>query len=118
MPRRRPQVCSRPGCPFLTLPGESRCRDCDTAADRARGTAAERGYDARWRATRSAFIAEHPFCTEEFCARLAGHVDHIDGLGPLAPRGHDWSNLRGLCATHHNQRTARDQPGGWNRRSA
>jgi len=43
----------------------------------------------------------------------ATDVDHIDGLGPNGPRGHDWSNLRALCHSHHSQRTARDQPGGW-----
>lgn len=107
----RLKVCSRPGCPDLTRSG--RCSGCDAAAERERGTAAQRGYDHRWRRTRDAFLAEHPFCTEEFCLALATDVDHIDGRGPHGPRGHDWSNLRSFCHSHHSKRTARDQPGGW-----
>jgi hypothetical protein len=43
-------------------------------------------------------------------------VDHIDGLGPLGPLGHDPTNLRSMTKGHHDKRTARDQPGGWNRK--
>jgi hypothetical protein len=45
----------------------------------------------------------------------ATDVDHIDGRGPKGPRGHDWSNLRALCHSHHSKRTARDQPGGFSK---
>ncbi|MFX4294091.1 HNH endonuclease [Streptomyces bohaiensis] len=44
---------------------------------------------------------------------LAGEVDHIDGLGPLGPRGHDPTNLRSMTKQHHSRATARAQPGGW-----
>jgi ribose 1,5-bisphosphokinase PhnN len=47
------------------------------------------------------------------CVAKATDVDHIDGEGPLGPRGHDWTNLRALCHSHHSKRTARDQPGGF-----
>lgn len=46
----------------------------------------------------------------------ATEVDHVDGLGPLGPRGHDWSNLRALTKRCHSRVTARNQPGGWNAR--
>lgn len=46
---------------------------------------------------------------------MASDVDHIDGLGPLGPRGHDPDNLRSMCHPCHSKRTAADQPGGWNR---
>ncbi|OOV31062.1 HNH endonuclease [Streptomyces avermitilis] len=39
-------------------------------------------------------------------------VDHIDGLGPLGPRAHDWTNLRAMTTAHHNRRTMRDQGNG------
>ena len=110
--RRRVKVCSRPGCPNLCSGG--RCDDCDRAADRSRGTARERGYNAAWERTRQDYLDEYPFCSEPGCPALATDVDHIDGLGPLSPRGHDGSNLRSYCHSHHSQRTARDQPGGWN----
>lgn len=116
MARRAMKVCSRPGCPNLVEAGVGRCDACRGDAERARGTAAERGYDTRWRRTRADFLQEFPLCSAHGCIHLAEDVDHIDGEGPLGPRGHDWSNLRALCKSHHAERTARDQPGGWNRR--
>jgi 5-methylcytosine-specific restriction protein A len=105
-------VCSRPGCPELSSQG-GRCDGCRTAAERDRGSAAQRGYDHRWRRTRDAYLDAHPFCVDDGCLTIATDVDHIDGKGPHGPRGHDWSNLRSLCHSHHSKRTARDQPGGW-----
>jgi 5-methylcytosine-specific restriction protein A len=85
-------------------------------SDARRPSARERGYDERWAATRKAFLLEHPYCEDESgCDMPAVDVDHIDGQGPLGRRGHDHINLRALCKSHHSQRTARDQPGGWNR---
>jgi len=80
----------------------------------SRPSASERGYDAKWAKTRAAFIAANPICGEVGCMEGTTDVDHIDGLGPRGPRGHDPTNLRGYCHSHHSQRTARDQPGGWN----
>lgn len=112
MPRARLKVCSRPGCPELTRSG--RCASCDRTADRARGTAAERGYDSRWRRTREDFLDAHPLCSEAGCLTIATDVDHIDGLGPHGPLGHSWSNLQGLCKSHHSQKTVRENGGfGW-----
>src|SRR6202020_551166 len=57
--------------------------------DEGRPSAAARGYDREWQATRSAFLAEHPTCECDDCMKLplyqrpAGTgVDHRDGLGP------------------------------------
>lgn len=107
MTRRRAQkVCSLPGCPNLTQAG--RCGSCSTAAERYRGTAAERGYDKRWRLFRAEFLFENPFCSEAGCFSLATDVDHIDGLGPHGPRGYDPDNCQGFCHPHHSQKTARE----------
>lgn len=91
--------------------------------DSRRPSAAERGYDREWQATRAAYLAEHPQCECEDHLLLpawrrpdAVDVDHRDGLGPNGPRGHDWSNLRAMTHECHARRTARDQPGGWARR--
>lgn len=113
MPRPRWKVCSRPGCPELTQAG--RCDSCSRSNDRSRGTAAERGYDSRWRRTRAAFLYQHDgVCEEPFCFELVTDVDHIDGEGPHGPRGHDLSNLRGYCHSHHSQKTVREDGGfGW-----
>lgn len=120
-PRKARQVCSRPGCPNLTDAG--RCEECRRQADQQRGTAAQRGYDSTWQRTRAAYLRSHPRCECDDCQALpygqrptAVDVDHIDGLGPKGPRGHDPTNLRAMAHAHHSRRTARDQPGGWNAR--
>ncbi|KAB8186984.1 HNH endonuclease [Nonomuraea phyllanthi] len=121
MPRRSLTVCSTPSCAELTSGG--RCAVCRREAERQRGSASQRGYDAAWQRTRAAYLKNHPRCECEDCEALpyeqrpaATDVDHIDGLGPNGPRGHDPSNLRALTKSHHSRRTARDQPGGWNAR--
>jgi 5-methylcytosine-specific restriction protein A len=91
--------------------------------DAKRPDAVARGYDAQWRETRRKYLAEHPYCECDQCLEApvwkrppATDVDHIDGLGPKGPRGHDPGNLRAMAHAHHSRRTAADQPGGWNRR--
>jgi len=114
MARRALRVCAQPACPELVETG--RCAAHRRAADKRRGTAAQRGYDHRWSSTRADYLRLHPSCTQPGCDAAATDVDHIDGLGPSGPRGHDPDNLRSYCHSHHSQRTARDQPGGWNAR--
>ncbi len=48
--------------------------------DRDRGTSIERGYDARWRHARRAYLVDHPLC--EYCdldgvVTAASLVDHL-----------------------------------------
>lgn len=109
MPRQR--VCVR--C-RRTIP-TGRCPHCTTTArkrvDRDRPTAAARGYDRRWQATRTAYLAEHPLCECDRCAPLpvqplAEDVHHIDGRGPLGPHGHCWHNLAALTHACHARITA------------
>lgn len=111
------KICAEPGCPRLT--DSTRCethrKQRRRASDAKRLSAGARGYDARWRKTRAAYLRAHPICQhEDGCIEPATDVDHIDGLGPKGPQGHDFENLRAYCHRHHSQRTARDQPGGWN----
>lgn len=114
------RVCSTPGCPEFSQGGK--CDGCRSEAEARRGSARQRGYDRAWERTRAAYLAAHPLCECEDCQTLpvsgrpaATDVDHIDGLGPKGPRGHDPTNLRALTHAHHSRRTARDQPGGWHR---
>jgi len=68
-----------------------------------RDSAAARGYDSKWRMTRSAFLKKHPTCSEPGCQAKATHVDHIKAR---AQGGSDeWSNLQGLCHSHHSSKT-------------
>lgn len=121
MPRRHElTVCAQPGCPTLAT-YRGRCDKHRT--DHARPNSTARGYDARWTRTRAAYLAAHPTCECDQCLELPLHarpraadVHHRDGLGPLGPRGHDWTNLQALTHEHHSQQTSRDQPGGFNTR--
>lgn len=74
-----------------------------------RPASGKRGYGARWRRTRNAFLSSHPVCVR--CGRAADTVDHIDGLGPLGPYGHDPANLRAFCGVPLEANGA--LPAGW-----
>ncbi len=98
MPRRIDTPCCYPGCPSL-----SRERYCSThsrvaASDdaRVRGTAAERGYDARHRQWRRFILARDPVC--QHCSARgviapASVADHVVPLDPRNPASGDWSAL-------------------------
>lgn len=105
--------CGFPGCPILVDSGHRRCEMHRTQErkeiDQKRGSAAHRGYDARWRAARKCYLANHPLCVE--CEQLgllaaASIVDHI------VPHKGDpklfWneSNWQALCTQCHNRKTA------------
>jgi 5-methylcytosine-specific restriction protein A len=97
--RRALGVCSHPGCPNI---------GCE---EHARGTARQRGYDAKWERTRRAFLAANPDCVR--CGAPATEAHHRDGLGPLGPNGHEHWNLEALCKSHHSSETASTRdPGG------
>lgn len=110
------KVCSSAGCPTLVPRGTSYCQTCvgkgttpKKFSDRARGTAAERGYGSDWRRLRRVVLAEQPLCLlceEEGRVGASTCVDHIR---PRAAGGtDDRSNLRGLCEKHHHSKTARE----------
>jgi len=104
MPIRAARACSVPGCPNLVKePGVSRCpkhqKEYERRRDAQRASAAERGYDARWRQIRERFLRDHPNC--EHCGAPATVAHHIirrrDG-GPDTP-----NNLMALCASCHSR---------------
>lgn len=117
--RRRARVCSTPGCPTLTATG--RCEAHKKAAEQLRGTAAERGYSGKaWRFARRTVLRRDPVCT--VCGVAFSTVaDHypisrrdLVAMGVANPDTPD--RLRGVCGPCHSSETAREQPGGWNRR--
>lgn len=128
MPRRALKVCSVRGCPELTAAG--RCDDHRAAAERHRGTAAQRGYGTRHsNRFRDGVLAKHPTCVcvdqhgaghPEPCGARTVHADHwprdrrqliATGADPDDPR-----HGRGLCTSCHSWHTSQHQPGGWNAR--
>lgn len=118
MPRAA-KVCSTTGCPNIVARDSkrTRCPDCETRAEQARGSAHTRGYDRTHETRfRTQVLARDPICT--LCRRRPSqHADHhplsrrelaAQGLNPNDPeRG------RGLCQPCHARETAVHQPGGW-----
>jgi 5-methylcytosine-specific restriction protein A len=115
--RRALTVCSVPGCPTLTDTG--RCPEHRAEAERARGTARQRGYGRQHEQRfRPAVLARDPVCV--LCQKApAAHADHYPlsrrelvaaGLDPDDPR-----HGRGLCGPCHSRHTAQEQPGGWHK---
>jgi 5-methylcytosine-specific restriction protein A len=112
-PTRPLPTCRYPGCPARVPSGF--CPEHQSLspkfANKARGSASQRGYGAAWRHIRAQVLREEPLCvlcSQQTPARttLATHVDHVV---PKAAGGTDErSNLRGLCAAHHSEKTARE----------
>lgn len=83
-----------------------------TSSKRASST--QRGYDARWRKARAAYLVLHPVCV--VCERrgrvvAATEVDHIK-----AHKGNDalfWDELnwQALCKPCHSEKTVREDGG-------
>ncbi|WP_328920567.1 HNH endonuclease [Streptomyces sp. NBC_00208] len=118
--KRAGSVCSVAGCPCI-VPKAGECVECRRAHNRHRTRKREHlAYQRKdWKATRRDYLRAHPLCECEDCTLIAEPlrpaaqvVDHIDGLGPLAPLGHDWSNLRAMTKRCHDRRTMRDQVNG------
>ena len=114
------RVCSKPGCPTIYAGTESRCPAHQAQADKARGTAKQRGYTgAGHRAFRNAVLERDPICV--LCGIAQATVaDHYPlsrkelieaGMDPNDPQ-----YGRGLCKRDHDRETSIHQPGGWNNR--
>ena len=110
MPRRSPRGCLTPGCPNLAPSGQSYCpihqAQQDKAYDQARGSPAQRGYDARWRRIRAGHLRRHPNCVDPFgihdTLMRATDVDHII---PRVEGGTDHEdNLQSLCHACHSRK--------------
>src|SRR5258708_1664515 len=106
-----PRACIEPGCRNLT--DTARCPTHTRDAGRYRGTAAARGYDAKWRIFRTWFIRRHPLCedclAEGITTQRTEHVHHVKKLVTHPELRMVEANCRGLCASHHNARTARGE---------
>ncbi len=73
--------------------------------DQARGNATQRGYDARWRKARAAYLAEHPLCVmceAEGRVTAAKVVDHRIPHKGDPTLFWDQDNWQSLCTNHHN----------------
>jgi 5-methylcytosine-specific restriction protein A len=120
------RVCSRCRATIPAGPCPTCAPKAKAAAEARRPSSTDRGYKTpAWLRCRKLYLAAHPYCQGPKCSKLplarrplAQHVDHLDGQGPLGPRGLDWSNLQGLCAPEHSAKTAARDGGFGNPRKA
>jgi len=116
MPQAPRRPCAQPGCPALVGRGERYCQAHQAAQRRAyddkRGSAASRGYGARWRRYRLMCLRRHPLCQAPGCTRPAECVDHIVPVSGADDPGF-WivSNHQGLCLRCHSAKTAAEDGG-------
>lgn len=114
--------CTHPGCMRLTA--ASRCDKHRYAEEKAaaqgpgfRGTASERGYDARWVMARRNFLRLHPLCQCPDCqegkVRLttAIVVDHKIPHKENMDLFWDQSNWQSMTKPCHDRKTALEDGG-------
>jgi 5-methylcytosine-specific restriction enzyme A len=105
-----------PGCKIVLIASPARrCPGCTRGYEHARGSAAERGYDARHARWRRAVLATYPNCVD--CGADGKPGDHADHVVPLAAGG-DWSieNGRRRCGPCHSRKTVLQDGGFGNAR--
>lgn len=117
MPQKTGRPCAKPGCPII-VKGASASNFCQEHGrqeqrrfDQERGTAAQRGYNSRWRKIRRMQLARSPICQDPHGIHAengevvaANEVDHVI---PLSQGGtHAMANLQSLCKKCHSTKTA------------
>ena len=117
MPTKPPHPCNQPGCAALT--NERFCQPHaavrQQSYERARGSAAARGYGAKWRRARAAYLAAHPLCCKCGARGIVAAATVVDHIKPH--RGDmklfwDRKNWQPLCKEHHDRKTATED-GRW-----
>lgn len=107
MPVKPASPCSQPGCPARAVT-HGRCQAHQRQREQARGSAAARGYDARWRRESKAYLAEHPYCVDclaEGRYVLATEVHHTTPHKGNQAVFWDKSKWAGCCKRHHSRHT-------------
>jgi 5-methylcytosine-specific restriction enzyme A len=113
MPHKPPHPCGYPRCPAVVQAGRY-CPAHARQSERQRGSAAGRGYDARWQRLRRVFLLAHPWCEcEEHRGKAsASPASEVHHKIPMAQGGtHDESNLMALSKPCHSRITVKES--GW-----
>lgn len=109
MPSRPLKPCAHPACSVLVAGGQRRCpahraQDPRHLADERKGWTRQFYGEPRWRAVRAAVLQEEPVCP---CGVPSTTVDHIESLRARPDLAYSRENLRALCTSCHNSRTAK-----------
>ena|ERR1039457_1123636 len=107
--------CARAGCGRLIKSGY--CETCkphsaEVVNDRARGSAANRGYDRTWQRFRRWYLDRYPVCEDcidEGKVSPATEPHHLKKVAEFPELRLVEDNLRALCHDHHSIRTARGE---------
>lgn len=109
MPRRECLTCrALHNGPGARCPAHTRTRE--QARDRARGTAAQRGYDYAWQQLSARVIAYYRQCVD--CGHTGSQANPLtaDHVIPKSRGGTDaWENLRCLCRECNSRKGAQAQ---------
>jgi 5-methylcytosine-specific restriction protein A len=124
MPSAAPHPCAQSGCPALVAHGQSRCpthtKERKQQADKARPSAAERGYTWHWQKLRKQVLREEPLCRrclEQNPPRVTPS-DEVDHIIPLSKGGtHERSNLQALDVECHRIKSAEEDGFTWKKKS-
>ena len=87
--------------------GKARCPEHTRSRERARGSAHQRGYDARWRKEREVFLRANPLCRKckaEDRIEPATVVDHVIPHKGDQELFWNQANWQPLCKPHHDAR--------------
>ena len=108
MPKHPKRPCRYPGCPNLCESGTYCPEHSAESPDRLRGSAAERGYDAKWRRARKLFLQRHPLCANCLSQGIVTPATVVDHIVPH--RGDhrlfwDEQNWQPLCKACHDRKT-------------
>lgn len=114
MPKRSLHPCSVPGCTELIRDGRY-CQQHIIAHshlyEQQRGTAASRGYGARWQRLRKMYLAAHPICVDPDSVHPGQVIPATDPhhIIPRREGGPDSEeNLMALCHSCHSRLEARE----------
>ena len=108
MPKHPKRPCRYPGCPNLCESGTYCPEHSAESPDRLRGSATERGYDAKWRRARKRFLQSHPLCANCLSQGVLTPATVVDHIVPH--RGDhrlfwDEQNWQPLCKACHDRKT-------------
>ncbi len=109
MPNKPKRPCLKTGCNELVSDGYCDKHRPIQKYDKYRGTAAERGYDSRWRKAREGYLLHHPLCVEcmkEDIVEPATVVDHRIPHKGNKQLFWDKKNWQSLCKRCHDKKTA------------
>ena len=106
MPSKPLRPCANRGCPNAgTVRGmcPEHAIQREAQYEQGRGTAAQRGYDVKWRRIRAQFLKFHPYC-ENHPLEASVDVDHR--ISKRDGGTDEWSNLAALCHSCHSKKTS------------